>query len=104
MTNTIKCPHCGFVTEYGRTVCIGCQVEVVYGATSRQTGVYGIVGMFAVWLLVIWLGGVMFGEGSIVISYFGGLLLGLIASGIGSNMAKNKYRDQITFFRRYRNL
>ena len=32
----IKCPHCGFMCEYGVTVCQGCQAELKYGSLVAE--------------------------------------------------------------------
>jgi len=79
----------------------------VYGPTSAQAGTYGCVGLCVgagiVWLLVSGLGAAMSSDSSVGIYYlFAGILLVGITGGIGRIMAKNKYREQITFFRRYR--
>ena len=57
------CPFCGTVVEHGRTVCLGCHAEVVYGTTRLEWQnavkvglmVGGVAAALLVFLLPSWL-------------------------------------------------
>ena len=36
----IGCPHCQTQSNHGVRVCVGCQAEVVYGATDSEQNTY----------------------------------------------------------------
>ena len=59
----LSCPYCGTLVLHGRSVCLGCHAEVVYGATSRErtiamkAGLFcgGMVGVLLMFVLPSWI-------------------------------------------------
>jgi len=119
-SRVLECPHCGFETPYGLTVCKGCQAEIVYGATSREELGYGclggIIGTTAACMLTTLLNVVVAGllistdgkfgslgsSGSFLL-YSCSFLVLIIAGVVGGVkfIRTKKSRSDVRFFRKY---
>lgn len=94
---TIGCPHCRTESQYGVHVCVGCQAEVVYGATGEEQKQYlgggailGAIGEFAFFNT--------FGV-QLDLKY---LAIGAVIGGVLGAVALSKvHGSDVRFFRRY---
>ncbi|NKA72377.1 HNH endonuclease [Ralstonia solanacearum] len=90
------CPHCdtGFLS--GRTVCVGCRGQIVWGATTEERKAGMAAGMIAVGLPLLWLYGLLgvklISSGTVSIFPLGiGLALALGGGALGVNWVE-QYR------------